>query len=302
VVRVYYPFNPHISRAMHRIRAALMRYAPPGVSFVDSWREAELHILDFIGQHPTVEDREFNPHHGLMREVPSLPKCERYVLLFHCTAPPDSGLLGMDYRPLFEGALLVVSTLIPEWVEPWGKLDWSKIPLFHTPWGYDPEIFRRLPERKTFLCLMTGYVAETEFLQVVYEVAQKAGGEIVHIGGDIGLDGSPGYLRYEGVSDEEMCRLYSQSLYTNAMRAYHGFEMVGIEGAACGSQPVYLDLPGYRHWFSDLGLFVSPRNVAEELEEIFRKKPRRRKLGEKVERFKWEGIAPRIWEKIWESL
>jgi len=128
----------------------LMKYAPPEVEFVHLPHEADLHILDFIGQHPFIEDKD-----GLMKRVPSLPKCPNYVLLYHCGS-------GLDYRyqPLFENAVLVVSYLKPEWPEE-VQLDWSKIKLFHTPWGYKSETFYYDGAYKDILCLMTGYVSET---------------------------------------------------------------------------------------------------------------------------------------------
>ena len=302
MLKVYYPFNPHISRAMHRIRAALMKHAPPGVAFADDPREADLHILDFIGQHPTIEDRELNPTTGLMRAVPSLPKCRNYVILYHCTAPPGSELLSMDYRPLFENARLVVSYLKPEWTWEWGKLDWSKVEYFHTPWGYEPETFRYGGESKDVLCLMTGYVDVTEGLRAVWWAARQVGGEVVHVGGSIGLDGEPGYKRYENVSDDLMRELYCRSEYVNAIRAHHGFEVVGIEGAACLAQPIYLDLPCYRHWFDDIGIFVDPDDVWDGLKRVFETRPKRENLAEKVKRFEWGKIAPRIWEEILKRL
>jgi len=280
----------------------LTKYAPPGVQFVNSSHEADLHILDFIGQHPTIEDRELNPRTGLMRSVPSLPKCRNYVILYHCTAPPGSEFLEMDYRPLFENARLVISYLRPEWTWEWGQLDWSKIEFFHTPWGYEPETFYYSGETKDILCLMTGYISETEALEAVWWAAQQVGGEVVHVGGSIGLDGKPGYRRYEGISDQQMRELYSRSLYTNAIRAYHGFEIVGIEGAACDAQPIYLDLPCYWYWFHDIGLFVPSDGVWDGLKRIFKTRPRWEGLTEKVRKFEWRNIAPRIWEEILKRL
>jgi len=296
-MKVFYPFNPHISRAMWRIRDALIRYSPAEVEFVNTPKEADLHILDFIGQHPATEDRELNPKTGLMREVPSLPKCQDYIILYHC-APPGSELPRLDYRPLFENAKLVVSYLKPEWTGEWGKLDWSKIRLYHTPWGYEPGVFYYNGETKDILCLMTGYVAETEGLEAVYWAVRQVGGEVIHIGGSIGLDGKPGYRRYENISDTLMCELYSRSIYVNAIRVHHGFEIVGVEGAACCAQPIYLDLPCYRYWFSDIGLFVPPDEIWDGLRRILEMRPWREDLMEKVRRFEWKNIAPGIWEEI----
>jgi len=283
---------------MWRIRRALMKYAPSSIEFVQDYQDADLHILDFIRQHPTIEDRELNPAHGLMRTVPSLPKCRDYVILYHCADPSHGGDLKLNYRPLFENARLVISYLKPEWVGEWGQLDWSKIKFFHTPWGYEPDVFYYSGENKDILCLMTGYVDFTEELSTVYEEGRRAGGEVVHIGGNIGLDGKPGYKRYENIDDRLMREFYSRSEYVNAIRTSYGFEVVGIEGGACLAQPIYLDLPCYRYWFLDIGVFVSPSNTRNGLRQVFEEKPKQENLTEKVKEFQWSRIAPKIWEQI----
>ena len=298
MLKVFYPHNPHISRAMHRIRKALMDYAPKEVKFVERPQEADLHILDFIGQHPRIEDRELNPKTGLMRSVPSLPACPKYVLLYHCSPPPESWLLDLDYSELFANALLVVSYLKQEWVEPWGNIDWSEVEYCLTPWGYDGRIFKNFNKPRNILCLMTGYVAETERLIEVWSAAAIAGEEVVHVGGHIGLDGKMRYRRVEGIDDKGFVDLLQRSKYVSAIRYPYGFELVGIEGAACGAQPIYLDLPCYRYWFGDIGLFVDPAEVMEGLARIFAHRVRREGIEEKVKRFEWSNIAPGIWEEI----
>jgi len=308
-VKVYYPFRKYISRAMHRIRKALMEFAPEGVGFVEDPGRADLHILDFIGQHPAIEDRELHPETGLLRDIPSLPVCENYAILYHCppgpaNVDPLSGVphLKLDYHRLFEEAKLVIGYLNPTSEAPWGNIDWSKVNYFMTPWGYDPKIFHYDGERKDIFCLMTGYVKETEALDVVYTAAKMYGGYVVHVGGNVGLDGAPGYRRYEGIDDAFMRELYARSQYVNAIRLEGGFEVVGIEGAACHAQPIYVDEPCYRRWFDDIGIFVDPHNLFDGIAEVFKLKARREGVAEKVKRFEWRNIAPKIWEKILEAI
>ena len=298
MLKVFYPFNPHISIAMTRIRRALMDYRPPEVVFVRDPRDADLHILDFIGQHPQIEDSVLNPATSLFRSVPSLPVCSKYVILLHCHPPAGSGLLELDYSKLFERAVLVVSYLKPEWMGSWGNIDWSKVEYYLTPWGYDGRIFVNTNRPRDILCLMTGYVAETEKLIEVWSAAAIAGGETVHVGGNIGLDGKVRYRRLEGITDKQFVSLLQRSKYVNAIRLPYGFELVGIEGAACGAQPIYLDLPCYRYWFGDIGLFVDPAEVMEGLAKIFAHRVRREGFEEKVKRFEWGNVAPKIWEEI----
>jgi len=290
-----------LSQAMSRIRVALIEFAPEGVDFV-SLGEADLHILDFIGQHPTIEDKNLFPN-SLFRDIPSTPQRSDYVIIFHCEPPPniwDKEVLKLT-EELFLRARCVITHLRPDWLDVYQDFDWGNINWFQTPWGYDPRVFYYNGESKEILCLMTGYVARSEALDLIYTAARICGGKVVHVGGDIGLDGSPGYTRYERISDSQMRELYAQSLYVNAIRLENGFELPGIEGAASNSQPIYTDLPSYRYWFSDIGLFVPPDDIHEGLVKIFKTKLRKA-LVEKVRRFEWRNIAPRIWEEMLETV
>jgi len=96
---------------MWRIRDGLMKYAPPEVRFVNRYEKADIHILDFIGQHPRIDDKIVFENKSLFQNVPSLPKCDKYILIYHC--PPDPhhihSKLHTDYQKLFEKAILVLS-------------------------------------------------------------------------------------------------------------------------------------------------------------------------------------------------
>jgi len=279
-----------------------MGYAPPGIQFAPQ-PTAAVHILDYIGQHPTIEDREISGAESLFKAVPSVPKSQDYIVIFHCEPAP--GRWGDDVlretEMLFRKARLVFGFLSPEWLTTFRHFDFSKINYYQTPWGFDPKVFHPVKMKKRFVCLMTGYVAEAEYLEAVYWAARQVGGEVIHIGGPVGLDRRPGYMRYEGVGDRQMREFYSESYYVNAIREPYGFELPGIEGAACGAQPIYLDLPCYRYWFSDIGLFVDPGEVWDGLKRIFEMGIRREGLTEKVKGFEWGKIASRIWRKILES-
>jgi len=291
-MKIYFPFNPKISKAMHRIRAAFIQYAPPGIEFVDTPEPDALHILDFIGQHPFKQDQV------LMADVPSIPATRKYIIIYHC--PPPPWFSGLDYSRFFHHSLLVISTYqkslfnIPS-VDP-DQLNW-----FTTPWGYDPQIFypERLPRK--YLVLATGYDPNQEYIHDLYHAVSQLKSQMVHVGGNIELDGNPHYTRFENISDDQLRRLYSQSLYVSALREVIGFEVVGIEGYACGAQPIYLDLPCYRNWFSDIGIFIDPNSsIREQLKSVLKHQPKPMDLS-KIERFRWENIVPGIWDKILES-
>jgi len=290
---------------MHRIRDALIKYKPPNVEFVDTPEEGAIHILDFIGQHPTIEDRILHPYTGLMRAVPSTPKTKKYVLIYHCWH--SENINKFDYNSLFQNASVVIthSPYLAQFHECFSpmKIDYKKVNFYVTCWGYDPDVFYESNLKRIFTILATGYIAEDERLTQVYRAVKSIDGKMVHVGGNIGLQPNNHYIRLENIPDSVMCYLYNQSKYVNAIRLPIGFEVVGIEGLACGCTPIYLDSPAYRYWFKDWGLFVKQDNETEELIKIFKLNLQPRIDKDKFKKtFSWEYVAPKIWNTILTSI
>lgn len=299
-IKIFYPFNPHISIAMHRIRDALLRYMPPEVSLTLDKSDDAIHILDFVGQHPTIEDGVLHPKSGLMRSVPSLPVTSKYVIIYHCPPPLEFRSYTSEYRRLFEGSRLVIGTYERSYVYPCD----AKINYYRTAWGYEPEVFYPRSSEKKYLALTTGYVIPDERIDWIAYACKVHGKPMVHIGGRNVVDelratyGGLNITHYEKISDDNLANLYSSSWFTNAMRELFGFELPAVEGYACGSQPILLDLPCYRYWFNDFGIFVKSRDdVVEALSKPVNVTPK----AEILERFKWKNIAPKIWERILEA-
>jgi len=285
---------------MHRIRNALIRYAPSEVEFTDK-PEGAVHILDFIGQHPIIEDRILHPSTGLMRTVPSLPVSPKYVIIYHCPPLPEYLKYVSEYKALLEGSILVFGTYERGYLFP----NDARVNYYRTPWGYDPEVFYPRVSEKKYLALTTGYVVSDEHIDWIAYACRVYDKPLVHIGGRGVVEELLTMLKglrvshYENVSDDEMANLYSSSWFVNAMRETLGFELPAVEGYACGSQPILLDLPCYRYWFSDFGVFVKSRDgVVDVLSKPVYVTPK----AEVLERFKWKNIAPKIWEKILESI
>jgi len=168
-LRFYYPYNPHISRSCQRIRKALIDYRPEGIEFTDTPDGDDIHILDYIGQHPSIEDRELNPKTGLMRTVPSLPRTRNYILLYHTW--------NHEYTPLKETAKLFYKALLVITHSPFLakpdvrfnalRADFDGIDFFVTPWGYDEKVFYPEVRERHFLIITTGYVAREEWIDKV---------------------------------------------------------------------------------------------------------------------------------------
>jgi len=185
------------------------------------------------------------------------------------------------------------------------RIDWRKVEYYLTPWGVDDGIFHKVKgKEREFDNLMTGYVSKTEALTEVYEAVKAIGGKMIHLGGNIGLDGMPGYRRMENVSDEELVMLLNACKYVWAGRHYVGFEIIGLEGAFCGAKPIYMRYPCYLYYFRNVGLFVRPfptKNLIKDLIEILSKRPEPIPR-EMLERFRWANIAPCVWNAILERI
>jgi len=105
----------------------------------------------------------------------------------------------------------------------------------------------------------------------------------------------------------EVARRLSQSRYANALREEEGFELMGIEGMLCGARPIYYDLPCYRHWFDDFGLFIPPgQDAVKELVKIFdpcfMNNPGIQVTPEEkynvINTFRWRTIGDNFWAKV----
>jgi len=301
MIKIYYPFNPHISRAMWRIRTALIKHAPSEVMFVDEPSGNVIHILDWIGQHPEKQDGV------LFKDVPSTPKTRKYVLLYHCWSGKSYERNNPVFKSIFENASLVIthSPFLTKYHLVFNPVDlnFDRVNWYVTCWGFDPDIFYPLNFKRRYMILATGYVKETELIDKVYEAVRKIRGKMVHVGGFIGLHQNNFYERHENIPDKKLNTLYNMSKYVSALRTHIGFEVVGIEGLACGCTPIYLNLPPYTYWFKEYALFINPEKAIEQLVDIFINNVKVHADREELrKRFSWHVIAKNIWSKILTSI
>ena len=272
-MRCYVRADAAMGRAIHRLADALEKYAPPEVEIVTDVKKADLQICHIIGVN-CLRGRKVDDH----------------VLFMHCYLTAGH----MDWPSEWRKARKVFSCYdLP-------ALSGTQMSNFvQTPLGYDPSVFRpepRLPKR--YLCLMTGYVAWSEYLDMVYQACRLVGGDVIHVGAHFGWGSC--YRHRENVSDQEMRDLYAQSRFVAAMRITEGFELVGLEGLACGTPAIYLDMSCYRRWFDGVPgvVWVKPQAEADVITQLVRVFRHGFDGEVRPPNFTWESIAKNMWSEI----
>lgn len=295
-MRIYWPHDARISRAMERIRQAFLKYAPQGTEFFDAVRtgvhDDVIHCVNWIGQNP----REHTKRDEICMGVPTLPLTEKYLVFAHIGNPHYRDL-DSHYQGLLAGAMLVVT---------YDKriLGYEGSNIYETPWGFEPDVFHYAPLHKRYKILCTGYMADAEGIDACWDACRRLRKRLCHVGGR--LPEVPPMVwneRYEGIKDDKMRALYNASEYVSGMRREGGFELPVIEGYACGAQPIVFDQPTMRKYYSDFAIFVPniPRNeLTERLIRVLFEKRNIQPRPEILERFRWSTIMARMWRRILE--
>lgn len=277
VVLVYCEVEDPLGRAIHRVAEATKKYAPDRVALVNDPQEADLQVIPTIGM-------------GQVNQInrrPNLP----YVLWQLCyltTEEPNPEF----WQPIWEKSVLTAS---------YYNLPVTRQENFLlTPIGFEPDKFFNDPARdKYFDAVITGYVdapVGEELANVV-----TAFNKVVHVGGDIGLDGVDGYFRMEGISDKHMRYLYQTSRYSIGLRHSEGFELPILEGQACGAVGVAFNLDCYTRWFSDFAIFLDiDEPVLPQLKALARQDTIEWQELD-LSRFYWENVISNFWNKVLEQ-
>jgi len=244
------------ARAFQRISAALARYAPPSVTITADRCAADLVVLYVIGPDALQAGRDL------------FAAGKRYIAVQCCWR--STGVGDDDWLPFWHDADLVMSYYALPAVDGGGE---SRFTFYHAPLGID-EVFTReypLVEREP-LVVTTGYVdgAQAEAISEVWEAAAVAGLKCFHVGPHKveGMERLPvGWTSKEGVSDEELAKLYHRALVVSGLRHVEGFELPCAEGLACGARPLLFSpytQPAMRHWYDGHSYRV-PESSGDEL-------------------------------------
>jgi len=293
-MRVFFPPDPRISRAMERIRQAFVKYAPLGTEFINRPERDALHCIHWMGQNP----KEHTARDEILFSQPTLPLTGKHLVFLHCPNWPYPQY-EEQYRRILRGAELVV-THTPEFLSYSGPIEGVKTHI--TPWGYDPEIFYQVPEPKRFTVLTTGYSAEQEAIDSVIEACYRMQLSVIHVGRLQGyVSPTPTFTSIENVSDQDLRTLYNRARFVSGLRREGGFELPILEGYACGAQPITFDHAGSQRWFKDFAILVPllPKNeLTFKLMGILRE-PRAITPDPRIlERFRWSKIMGEVWSQL----
>lgn len=284
-MKVYYPKST--SPSLARVHDCFVKYAPPDVVFVNDFRDADVHFLDFVGQHPYYYKNV--PDIG----VPLFPLAKKVVLLMHTTGHP-----GFNYNNWFKQFDVIVSYIPPWHCDFVGIFDWDAFSdrYILTPWGVD-EVFSRRNVEKKYDVITSGTICEDELIDVVDSVCAELGLKCAHTG--IKAECELRATEELGIlDDDKLAETMSASEYASGLRRYCGFELFALEATFAGAQPIYLNLPVYRYWFSDGGIFVDLENVKNDLINILSK--REKKDTSPMLKYSCKNVFPKLWERILE--
>jgi hypothetical protein len=259
-----------VGRAMHRISRELAKYAPSEVQIVDG--PADIDIVQYWT--PDIIPMYHSP---------------KRVILFHCSNGIYGNLVPGIPDDYTRSALFVAS---------WQKLN---IDYYAMPLGADPNVFYPESRKKNYKVLTTGYLAEPEYVYEMYHAARANNGTVVHVG-NVPIPGK-GFLKTEGISDDQLRRLYCESEYVSALRAGEGFEICGVEALMAGTRPIVFSRPDQK-WYSKWGIAIhedTPANVEAQLREVLSKPPNPvtpQEREEIVKTLSWEFICKGFWDEL----
>jgi hypothetical protein len=270
-------FNKSWSQSLYRIEKAFRNYSPEYVQWVD-YPEAEAAIVPIVG-------------------AGEVPICEKILA---------------DGKKLIINQVCYLTSGYEKWPELWEKAvftfsfhnlsDYTNVQFnFKSfPLGADKNLFFNVHKNRVAKAFTTGYIAETEYIDKIFEACKKTNNFMVHTGADFNWDNIY-YKHLPHQEDPGLNYVLGQVQYIPGLRAIEGFEMLCIEGAFGGAVPVVLDLPTYR-WYKDFGIFIDPnQNITEQLVSIFKKEyfPLSEETISKVKlEFSWDVLIPTIFEEI----
>jgi hypothetical protein len=280
-----------MSRAMHRVSAALRRHAPEGVRAVDRSEKADLQILHVIGS-DAIEYRS------------RAPRTATIQYCYRTAGDTHPGWPNFWSRNVAVWSYYNLQSLIP-----------AGTVFYLAPLGIDASFCEEPRDEKRIIGVVTtGYVtgAGAEAIEEMMWAAHEAGLQTIHIGPQpVGLTRRvpPSWRSMHGITDTQLADIYRHAKWVSGLRHVEGFEMPVIEGLACGARPIVFDRADMRQWYDGHAVFIDELDdrvaLTEQLKNVLRDCPSPVTMPERREvlaKFDWKTIARGFWSAILEGL
>lgn len=283
--KVYYEPNRWWSRAFQKICYYCKINAPSNIVFVSDHNKADFQILDVIGP-------------GFPDDI----RCHRVVYNLHGFY--DKWREDRDFwLPYLNKAIVSFSFAdVP------GILESNDFRFAFTPWGVDRKIFYPRKKQRTAVIFTSGSCTVGEAIKECREAARIANQPMIHLGPRLECMHEEGIEVISGVSEDELANWLSESRLVSGLRFGSGFELIALEGYACGARPIVFDNPDYRRWYGDIGIFIPElpyQQLIDKIVEIMRQPfipVSKEEMDRNLEKFDWRKIMVNYWEKIQYSL
>ena len=281
------PIPKTLSRAMHRVGAALRAHAPAWVEVVDDVTTADVEVLHVIGADAIPYALATD------RKVAVIQYC------FKTAGAEDTAV----WWPLWEKALVT-----------WSYYDLPTVPRFYyAPLGIEPVFLEPgYSPAVRDITLSSGYVSGpgSEAIEEFALASARAGLRPLHLGPKpVGMSVFPrGWRSIHDCTDADLADTYRQTLYVSGLRHVEGFELPVVEGLAGGAIPICFDRPETRRWFNGLALFVPECDGPELVDGLTQlmlsgaRPPVHLRAAVAQTRFDWATIARGFWSRVQEGL
>ena len=278
MIKIYEYQNKNLGMAFKRISKALHDYSPPDIKWTDYAGSASIILVHVVGG-------------GEVPIMENVLESGRKLLIIQHVVKTGGVYPWNEY---FKQAILSVS--FHDLASYYPK---DRFNSYSTPWGYDPKEFSRIEMPKKRKVLGTGYVADTECLDKLYQACLNTDNIMYHTGKD--FEFGKNYYHLPWLNDVGFNEMLNSVQYTSCLRDIEGFEMMGVEGLVCGAVPIVPALDTYR-WYRKHGIFVDMHSdITKQLEDILvltPTPPDEDELEEIHQKFSWECIVPKIFAHL----
>lgn len=283
-----YNYKTNNNQCYSRIIDALVKYAPPNISFTTNIEEADLAILHVNGR--------------LKHMTKVANQVGKYIVIQYCLRSTMNPNVN-DWKNLWDNAQFIWSYYdLPTEIIKDG-LDWQIKNFYHAPLGADPVMFDMIPISKKHYTILTFgdiHSLKGESINDIIKAINKFKGCMYHVG-DI-LEKNNRVIQGKNISDIDLVNIYKSCRYVSGLRKIEGFELPIVEGIFCGIRPIVFDTKNYRQWYEPWAEFIlEDKYIVDSLVNIFEKeyKPISKKDRDMaVDVFNWSTIIKKFWERI----